>query len=98
MNTSKALIDVNHTEPERWSPPLIDADWYAFSQALYKGIEGKDREEMYDSYKVMSKAMGVKKPQAMIWLAKLTFWEEIRRDWSCGNSTSKIQLLRWTEP
>ena len=30
VNTSKALIDVNHIEPERWGPPLVDADWYAF--------------------------------------------------------------------
>ena len=37
VNTSKALIDVNHIEPERWILPLIDADWYA-------GIEGKDWE------------------------------------------------------
>ena len=32
-------------------------------QALYKGIEGKDWEEMYDSNKMMSKTVGVKKPQ-----------------------------------
>ena len=38
VNTSKAYIDVNHIKPERWSPPLVDADWYAFCQALYKGI------------------------------------------------------------
>ena len=63
VNTWKALIDVNHVEPERWSPPLVDADWYAFCQALCKGIEGEDWEEMYDSYKVMSRAVGVKKPQ-----------------------------------
>ena len=44
-------------------PPLVDADWYAFCQALYKGIEGEDWEEMYDSYKVMSRAVDVKKPQ-----------------------------------
>ena len=54
---------VKHIEPERWGPPLLDADWYAFCQALYKDIEGKYWEEMYDSYKVMSKALGVKKPQ-----------------------------------
>ena len=29
---------------------------------MYKGIEGEDWEEMYDSYKVMSKAVGAKKP------------------------------------
>ena len=36
-------------ESERWSPPLVDADWCAFCQALYKGIEGEDWEEMLDS-------------------------------------------------
>ena len=44
VETSKALIDINHIEPERWGPPLVDADWYAFCQALYKGIEGEDWE------------------------------------------------------
>ena len=61
VNTSKAWIDVNHIEPERWCPLLVDADWHAFCQALCKGIEGEDWEEMYDSYKVMSEALGVKK-------------------------------------
>ena len=43
--------------------PLVDADWYAFCQALYKGIEGEDWEDMCESYKEMSRAVGVKKPQ-----------------------------------
>ena len=43
--TSEALVNVDHIEQERWSPPLVDADWYAFCQALYKGIEGEDWEE-----------------------------------------------------
>ena len=47
VGTWKALITVNHMEKERWSLPLVDADWYAFCQALYKGIEGEDWEEMY---------------------------------------------------
>ena len=64
VNTSKALSrDVSHIEAERWSPPLVDADWYAFCQALYNGIEGEDWEEMYESYKEMSRAVGVRKPQ-----------------------------------
>ena len=63
VNSSRALIDVNHIELERWGPHLVDADWYAICQALYKGIEGEDWEEMYDSYKVMSRAVGAKKPQ-----------------------------------
>ena len=32
-------------------------------QALYKCIEGEDWEDMSDSCKVMSRAVGVKKPQ-----------------------------------
>ena len=45
----------------RTGPPMVDADWYAFCQALYKGIEVEDREEMCDSCQVMSRAMGVTK-------------------------------------
>ena len=63
VGTSKAMMDVNHIESERWDFLLVHADWYAFCQALYKGIEGDDWEEMYDSYKVMSRTVGVKNPQ-----------------------------------
>ena len=38
-------------------------DWHAFWQALDKGIEGEDWGEFFDSYKEMSGAVGVKKPQ-----------------------------------
>ena len=53
VGTSKGLVNVNHIEPERWSPLLVDADWYAFCQALYKGIEGEDWEDMYFPFKEM---------------------------------------------
>ena len=43
---------------EDGGPPLVDYDWYAFCQALYKGTEGEDWEEMYDSYKERSRAAG----------------------------------------
>ena len=29
--------------------------------------------------------------------AKTTFWEEVKRDWNCGKSTSKAQLWLWTK-
>ena len=38
----EALMNVDHVEPKRWGPHLVDADWFAFCQALYKGIEGED--------------------------------------------------------
>ena len=63
MNTWKALIDVKHFKPERWSPHLVDTDWCAFCQALYKGIEGKDWEDMCESYGEKKRAVEVKKPQ-----------------------------------
>ena len=40
--TWKSYINVDHTEKERRGPLLADYDWYAFIQALYKGIEGED--------------------------------------------------------
>ena len=91
VDTSKALIDVNHIEPERCGPPLVDADWYGFFQALYKGIEGKDWEDMCDSCKVMSKAMGQKKLQEdqkakALWAVKAAkdrreeFYDPARKD------------------
>ena len=63
VGTLKAYVNVDHIEKERWSPPLLDYDWCAFCQALYEGIEGEDGEEMYCSYKEMSRAVGVRKPQ-----------------------------------
>ena len=42
---------------------MVDADWHAFSQALYKGIEGEDWGELYDAFEEMSRAVGDQKPQ-----------------------------------
>ena len=39
----------------------MDADWYAFCQAIYKGIEGKEWRELYFHHREMSKAAGAKK-------------------------------------
>ena len=63
VGTSKALINVDRIEQARWGPPLVDVDWYAFCQALHKGIEGEDWGDMYESHKEMSRAVEVKKPQ-----------------------------------
>ena len=32
--TWKSCINVDHIAKRRWSPPLVDADWHAFCQAL----------------------------------------------------------------
>ena len=34
--TQKACISVDHFAEDRWGPPLVDADWHAFCQAMKK--------------------------------------------------------------
>ena len=46
VGTQKSCINVDHIAQERWGPPFVDADWHAFCQANYKGIEGKDWEDL----------------------------------------------------
>ena len=41
------FINTKHVEFEGWRPPLVDADWHAFSRATYKGIEGEEWEALY---------------------------------------------------
>ena len=40
----------------------MDARRYVFRQAIYKGIEGREWEELYHHYRDLSKAVGAKKP------------------------------------
>ena len=79
-------------------PSLVDADWYAYCQALYKGIEGKDWEEMYDSYKEMSKASAVEKPQEVacdrvVPDLMLPLWEEVL--WPFLDAWDTVRLEIW---
>ena len=87
-------------------PPLVDADWYAFCQALYKGIEGKDWQAMYFAYREMSRAMEVKKPQEAqkakaLWAMKAAKdrREEVycsaRKDNILGRNKTRLEL--WEE-
>ena len=48
VRSKKSCINVDHIAQDRWGPPLVDADWHAFWQAMYKVIEGSDWEEWYD--------------------------------------------------
>ena len=62
VETQRAFISTDHIEFERWGLPLVDADRHAFCEAIYKGSEGEEREELYCHYKGMSKATGAQKP------------------------------------
>ena len=45
VGTQESCINVDHIAQDRWGPSLVDADWHAFFQAIYKGIGGKDWED-----------------------------------------------------
>ena len=59
VETQRAFIVTDHIESERWEPLLVVADWHAFCQAIYKGVEW---EELYCHCREMSKATGAQKP------------------------------------
>ena len=63
VDTLKACVNVDHIEENKWRPPLVDADWHAFCQAICKGIEGKEWEDLYFHYREMSKGAGTRKPR-----------------------------------
>ena len=97
----KTYIHVNHIEEERWGLPLVDYDWDAFCQALYKGIEGEDWGEMYEAHKDMSRAR-VKKPQESQKAKVLSrmkakeageeYYDPTRRDNIQGRSETRLAL------
>ena len=62
VGTQRAFINAGHIEFERWGPPLVDVDSHAFCQAIHKGIEGKELEELYFHFREMNLATGAKKP------------------------------------
>ena len=62
VGTQRAFINTDHTEFERWGPPLVDTDCHAFCQTIYKGIEGDEWEELYYDHRELSQAAGAKKP------------------------------------
>ena len=62
VGSLKSCINVDHIAEDRCGPPLVDADWYAFCQAIYKDTEGSDWGKLYDYYTEMSRAAGVRKP------------------------------------
>ena len=106
VGTSKALINVDHVEQERWCPHLVDADWCALCQALYEGIEGEGWEGMRESYKEMSRAVGAKKPQEAqkadaLWKmtiakdAREEYYDPMREDKIKGRVKTRLSL--WEE-
>ena len=86
----------------------MDADWYAFCEATYKGMEGKEWEEQYYHYIELNQATGAKKPSESqkakaLWAMKATRNrdEEFFTIWlaliifHCGKNTSKTRWRHW---
>ena len=44
VGTSKSCVNVDHIAKERGGLPLVDADWHAFCQALFKSLKDKTGE------------------------------------------------------
>ena len=58
----RTFIDTKRVELERWGPPLVDADWHAFCQAICRGIEGKEWEALYHHNRELHQATGTQNP------------------------------------
>ena len=58
VDVGDLTINIDHIEDDRWSPPLVDADWHAFCQAICIRIGGDEWEELYCHYREMSRAAG----------------------------------------
>ena len=106
VGTQKSCTNVDHVAQENWRPPLVDADWHAFCQTIYKGIEREDWEDLYEHYKEMSKAAGVKKPNEnqrakAVWKMKAAkdreedFYDPERKENILERSKTRLEL--WEE-
>ena len=46
----------------RWGPPLVDEDWRAICQGIYKGVEGAEWKNLYYKFVEMNKDANVRRP------------------------------------
>ena len=51
LGSLRTIIDTKHIELERWGP-LVDVNWHAFCQAIYRGIAGREWEVVRPSHRV----------------------------------------------
>ena len=62
----ESSINVDHIEENKWGPPLVNAAWHAVCQAIFKGIEEKEREELSAGARKLSESQKAK----AIWAKK----------------------------
>ena len=97
VRTLTACINIDHSENDRWRPPLVDADWHAFCEAI---------EEVYCHYREMSRAAATKKPSESekakaLWAMKAAkerekeYYDSARKDNMLGRRKTRLEL--WEE-
>ena len=59
----KACINIDHIESDRWGPPLVELTGMLSARRCSKASMEKIGKKRYDSYKVKSRAVGVRKAQ-----------------------------------
>ena len=86
----------------------MEADWCAFCQAIFKGVEGSEWRELYHHYRDLSKAAGAKKKKTSesqkakaLWAMKAAkdgwddFYDLARKDNILGRNQTRLEL--WEE-
>ena len=56
----RTFIDTT-VEDSRWESPLVDEDWHATCQPIYKGVEEAEWENMYYKYVGLHQAVHLEK-------------------------------------
>ena len=60
--TLRSFINTACVGDSRRGPPLVDEDWHAVCQAIYKGVEGAEWENFYCKFVEMNKEDNVRHP------------------------------------
>ena len=60
----RTFTDTTNVGDNRWGPPLVDEDWHGICQAILKGIEGEEWEQLYYEHVEKCKAVNLRQPSA----------------------------------
>ena len=58
----RTFVNTTNVKDSLWEPTLVNEDWQAVCQAIYKGVNGLDWGTMYYKYKKLHEAVNLKKP------------------------------------
>ena len=58
----RTFVNTTNVKDSEWKPTLVNEDWHAVFQAIYKGVNGLEWETMYYKYEKLHEAVNLKKP------------------------------------